>query len=262
MRESHRGRSNELRILCSVRGPSLAAHSASHSTSSCPPLLQLLHGITESTPYIPSTQSSSFSGLISGCCSCFIRYWMNVCCKVWGSAHDLSCTQNRKTGAFRGTLTGETKTSLYHTRLDMSPSSPPCCYFTKNEYTCKKCDKVWASLGLFFFNKDCRQDTTAASVCEPSEAFCSGRVPVKAWCRSCWKTTYLSIQIKVKVNSFLYSTTLKSAVSNLDNILCYALWPQLLQKQQELQLFSVFGRNLERVFNFNLFTHCHTYWFW
>lgn len=104
-------------ILSSVRGPSLAFHSASHSTSSCPPLLQLLHGITESTPYIPSTHSSTFSGLISGCRSFFIRYWMNVCCKVWGSAHDLSCTQNRKTGAFRGTITGETKTSLYHTSL-------------------------------------------------------------------------------------------------------------------------------------------------
>lgn len=239
MRESHRGRSNELRTLSSVRGPSLAAHSASHSTSSCPPLLQLLHGITESTPYIPFTHSSTFSGLFSGCRSFFIRYWMNVCCKVWGSAHDLSCTQNRKIGAFRGTS------------IDMHHFALPTCYFTKNKYTCKKCDKVWASLGLFFSNKVCKQDTTAASVCEPPEAFCSGQAPVKAWCRSCWKTTYLSIPINVKVNSFLHSTTLKSAVSNLDNILCYALWPQLLQKQQELQLFSVLGRNLERIFKIN-----------
>ncbi|KAA8581821.1 hypothetical protein FQN60_008561 [Etheostoma spectabile] len=49
MRASHRGRSNELRILSSFRGPSLAAHRASHSASSCPLLAPGLCGITDNT---------------------------------------------------------------------------------------------------------------------------------------------------------------------------------------------------------------------
>lgn len=90
-RASHRGRSSAFKIFSSFRGPSLAAHSASHSASNCPPLLRELHGITANTAYISSTHSPTFSGFLSGFPSFFIRCWINVCCRVWSSAHDWSC---------------------------------------------------------------------------------------------------------------------------------------------------------------------------
>lgn len=44
----------------------------------------------------------------------------------------------------------------------------------------------------------------------------------------------------------LFSVCYFIYVSDLDNILRYALRPQLLQKQQELQLLSFLRRNLEK----------------
>lgn len=260
-RASHRGRSNELRILSSFRGPSLAAHSASHSASSCPSPLRGLHGITDSTVYISSTHSSTFSRLLSGFPSFFIRCWMNVCCRVWSSVHDWSWWRWAKcTHTKRGTFLNLHCLYSSYFCYNFVPFYCSSIFYS----TCKKCDKEWASLGFFFSNKVRRQDSTAASVVlEPSGAFCSDCASKKAWCNSCRKiiisglnyvstctTVEQSVSIKeAKKLSYhvftTWSTTDKSQNNiNLENSLWYALWPQLLQEQQELQLSSDVRRNL------------------
>lgn len=149
---------------------------------------------------------------------------------------------------------------------DVEDEEDGACWWSKIHFiditclTCKNCAKDWASLGFFFSNKVRRQDSTEASVVL-SGAFCSVCVSKKVLCNSCWKTSYLSAEfcLQSKLKHFLIScllpyyqlyvwlnTKVQNNNDDLENSVWYALWPQLLEEQEELQLSSDVRRNLKR----------------